>query len=290
MARRTAQTGTLAGLPCFAAGAPHAPPLAILPGLSPEGGIGVGPIARAELGLAYELAARFRVTWLAPAAANGGGPPTMAAVAARHAAALREGFDRPVDVLGISTGGSIALQLAVDHPDVVRRLVLVSAAARLGAVARAEQRAIGELVRAGERRRMFARLLADLVPGPLPWARGPRAALHARLVALARPPLAAAGWAAGPLLWPDAQLDAMADLIEAEDGYDVSGRLHEVRAPTLVVHGGRDPYYDEGAFEQVARGVARGRLVRFARRGHGTVAADPRFADAVARFLLRQGA
>lgn len=293
MARGTAQTGTLAGLPCLLVGPPDAPALAILPGLSPEDGIGGGPVARAELGLARTFADRFRVVWLAPRAGQPGddgsddGPPTMAAHAARHAAALREAFgDRPVDVLGMSTGGSIALQLAADQPDVVRRLVLVSAAARLGAVGRAEQRALAERIRAGDRRGAHARFLGDMVPGPAPTARGPRAALHARLAALARPPLAAAGWALGPLLWPRAgAMRELAALIEAEDAYDLRERLGDVRTPTLVVAGGRDPYYDAGAFEQVARGVRDGRLVRFARRGHVTVALDPRFGPTVAAFL-----
>ncbi len=291
MGRRTSHTGTLAGLPCLLVGPPDAPPLAILPGLSPEHAIGEGPVARAELSLADAFAGRFRVTWLVrrPGMADGNGaaPPTMADVAAEHAAALREAFGkRPVDVMGISTGGSIALQLAADHPDVVRRLVLVSAAARLGEVGRAEQRALAKRVLAADRRGAFARLVGDTVPDPLPWADGRAAALHARLAALARPPLAAVGWALGPLLWPRAgDMRDMAALIAAEDAYDVRARLHDVRAPTLVVHGGRDPYYDVGAFEQTARGVLDGRLVRFARRGHGTVAADPRFVTTVARFL-----
>jgi pimeloyl-ACP methyl ester carboxylesterase len=300
-----AQAGTLAGLPFLAIGLADAPPLVILPGLSPEHTVGAGPVARAELSLAHAFADRFRVTWLTrragmadePDARGPGGDATggngsgltMAAVAAEHAAALREAFGAPVDVLGISTGGSIALQLAADHPQVVRRLVLVSAAAQLGTVGRAEQRALAERVQAGDRRGAFAQLVADAVPDPLPWANGPGATLHARLAALARPPLGAVGWALGPLLWPRAgDMRDMAALIAAEDGYDLRARLHDVRAPTLVVAGGRDPYYDEGAFEQLARGVPDGRLVRFARRGHGTVAADPRFVGAIARFLGAQ--
>lgn len=287
MARRTVQTGTLAGLPCLVAGPPDAPPLVILPGLSPEHAIGAGPVARGELGLAWAFADRFRVTWLTrrPGLGADGASPTMAAIAAEHAAALREAFGEPVDVLGISTGGSIALQLAADAPDVVRRLVLVSAAAQLGEVGRAEQRRLAERVTAGDRRGAFARLVADIVPDPLPWAVGRGAVVHARLAALARPPLAAFGWALGPLLWPQAELRDMAAMIAAEDAYDLRGRLRDVRAPTLVVAGGRDPYYDACAFEQAARGVRDGRLVRFVRRGHGTVAADPRFVRAVAAFL-----
>lgn len=298
MARPRTHNGTLAGLPFLAAGPRDGRPLAILPGLSPEQAIGAGPIARSELAVARTFAERFHVTWLAPRPGLGDGirrngdrptAPTMADVAAEHAAALREGFDGPVDVLGISTGGSIALQLAADHPDVVRRLVLVSAAARLGELGRADQRALAERIAAGDRRGAFGRMLADMVPDPLPWNDGRRAAAHARLAALARPPIWLAGWALGPLLWPDAgAMEDMAALIAAEDAYDLRHRLGDVQAPTLVIAGGRDPYYDAGAFEAVAGGVRDGRLVRYARRGHGTVAADPRFVRTVARFLLRE--
>jgi pimeloyl-ACP methyl ester carboxylesterase len=51
---------------------------------------------------------------------------TMPMVAGEHAEALQAAFGGPVDVLGVSTGGSIAQQVAADHPQVVRRLVLIS--------------------------------------------------------------------------------------------------------------------------------------------------------------------
>ena len=77
---------------------------------------------------------------------------TMAALGAEHAQALRDGFDEPVDVLGASTGGSIAQQLGAEHPDVVRRLVLVSTGCRLGPYAKLVQRQIAARVRAGATR------------------------------------------------------------------------------------------------------------------------------------------
>ncbi len=263
----TQQVATLGGLPCALLGPPDAPPLAILPGLSPEHGVGRGLGARADLALAHAFAGRFRVTWVGrrPGLADDGAPATMASLAAEAADALREaGGGAPLDVLGISTGGSLALQLAADRPEVARRLVVVSAAARLGPRARAEQRALAERVRAGDRRGAFGQLFGDAVRGG-----------------------AIVGRALGPLLWPHAgDLRDMAAVIDAEDGFDLTGRLGDVRAPTLVVAGARDPYYEEGAFEALARGVHDGRLARFARRGHVTVASDPRFVPTVAAFLL----
>jgi pimeloyl-ACP methyl ester carboxylesterase len=61
---------------------------------------------------------------------------TMAELAADYAEGISRWFVGPIDVLGVSTGGSVALQLAADHPDVVCRLVLVSSACRLAPHAR----------------------------------------------------------------------------------------------------------------------------------------------------------
>ncbi|MDY6878505.1 MAG: alpha/beta hydrolase [Chloroflexota bacterium] len=45
-----------------------------------------------------------------------------------YAVMIREEFGHPFDVIGVSTGGSIAQHLAADHPDLVRRLVIHSSA------------------------------------------------------------------------------------------------------------------------------------------------------------------
>ena len=67
---------------------------------------------------------------------------TMGDLAEEHAAAIRALRAGPVDVAGISTGGSIAQQLAADHPELVDRLVLVSTACRLSPHGRALQRRV----------------------------------------------------------------------------------------------------------------------------------------------------
>jgi pimeloyl-ACP methyl ester carboxylesterase len=54
-----------------------------------------------------------------------------AELAAEHARAIEALDAGPVDVIGVSTGGSIAQQLAADHPDLVRRLVLIATGCRL---------------------------------------------------------------------------------------------------------------------------------------------------------------
>jgi pimeloyl-ACP methyl ester carboxylesterase len=74
---------------------------------------------------------------------------TMVQLAAEHAAAVQAGFDGPVDVLGVSTGGSIAQQFAAEHPALVRRLALGSTACRSGTEGQRIQARVAARVRAG---------------------------------------------------------------------------------------------------------------------------------------------
>src|SRR5215831_9620060 len=68
---------------------------------------------------------------------------SMEDLAAKQLAVLREHFTEPFDLMGISTGGAIALQLAVDHPSAVRRLIVVAAASWFGSAGRLKLRQYG---------------------------------------------------------------------------------------------------------------------------------------------------
>ncbi|MGH3462351.1 MAG: alpha/beta fold hydrolase [Kribbellaceae bacterium] len=152
------------GMACLRAGA--GPPLVFLPGLTADHGEPLGMDRRFHLLQFRPYTARRRVWWInrRPGLEPG---VTMADLAADYASALRSDLRGPADVLGVSTGGSVALQLAVDHPDLVRRLVVVSAAYRLGPGGRAAQRAVAELLRAGRVRQAAATVAAMLGAWPV---------------------------------------------------------------------------------------------------------------------------
>ena len=191
---------------------------------------------------------------------------TMAALTAEHAQALREAFDEPVDLLGASTGGSIAQQLAAEHRDVVRRLALVSTGCRLGPNAKLVQRQIAARVRAGATRHAVAVMAGALAPPAL------------------RLPAACLGWLLPPRLFSESGLQDMATTIEAEHEFDLA-LLPTVRAPTLLVVGGRDRFYDEKLFEQTARLIPGCVLEMHPKRGHITVLSDPRAVAQIRGFL-----
>ena len=123
---------------------------------------------------------RYEVRWLAPMARGGftvyrvnrkiglkRGATTMADLADDYALALEDEFASPVDVLGVSTGGMIAQQFALDHPDMLRRLVLGGAAYRLGPLAREAERRSAQFASRGQHRRSLAAMAPVFVASPL---------------------------------------------------------------------------------------------------------------------------
>ena len=254
-------------LPYLAVGAGR--PLVVLAGLVPRAGVGPGPMRRdhertAKL-FAHDREVFYVNRWPGMPAGI-----TMAEVAAEHAAGLREAFDGPVDLLGMSTGGSIAQQLAAEHPDVVSRLVLVSTGCRLGPLARRVQRQLAARIRAGATRQASALFAADLMPP------GPLSALGA-----------AAGWLAGPRLFSAADLEDLATMAEAEDDFDLA-RLPVIVARTLLVGGGRDRYYGPDLFAQTAALIPDCTVEVRRGLGHITILWHPRVLARI-RFFLEGG-
>ncbi|AUI53190.1 hypothetical protein AC20117_05125 [Arthrobacter crystallopoietes] len=240
-------------------------PLVFLPGLTSTHRLPHGQDRRFQLQEVKPFAAKREVWW---ANRRPGLDPdaTMADIAADYAEALRTSFGQPVDVLGFSTGGSVALQLAVDHPDVVRRLVILSAAGRLSSTGRRVQRLAADEIRAGRPRRAAAAMMAMLGNGPA-----------------SSKVLAGTGWLLGPVFFGDADKD-MLTTIDAEDAFNLMARLSEIVSPVLVVGGGRDKFYSETLFQSTAEQIPNGRLVLYKRRGHvGTGA--PGLAAGVLEFL-----
>jgi pimeloyl-ACP methyl ester carboxylesterase len=238
----------------------------LLPGLGPQHA-GSGPrhraLQRLEVGL---LARSFTVFILARPTGLARGT-TIGELAARYAATITTHFSSPVDLIGVSTGGSIALQLAIDHPNAMNRLVLVSAAFRLGDDGRTAQQAIAENLRLRRPRRAAATMLATTTTRP-----GHRTLRHAT------------GLALGRLALGQRSEDLIA-ILEAEDHFDVQADLSRVASPTLVIGGGQDGYYPTDLFTRTAAGVADGTFVELPDRSHLGLATDRRVARTIRDFL-----
>jgi pimeloyl-ACP methyl ester carboxylesterase len=251
------------GLPYFRLGS--GPRLIVLRGFTTTHDNPTGMQRTFEIKLLAPLARHFDVYAVnrAPGLAHG---TTMADIARQHAEAFREAFGAPIDLLGFSSGGSIALQVAADHPDVVRRLVLVGAAGRIGTEAAAAQMRYIDAVAEGRR---GAHHLASMK-------------VSSRIGAKVLAPVM---WLMDPLARPKDPSDMVA-FARAEDAFDLTGRLADVAAPTLVIGGERDNVYGLDLLRGTADGVRDGRLLVYEKASHASAMTDKRLGDDVAGFLL----
>ncbi len=254
------------GLPFLAFGS--GPPVVVLAGLDGTGGTTnpTGPLRSVEL-RPYRRLAEHRTVHLVRRSPGIPAGSTMAQLAAQHAAALRQAFDGPVDVVGVSTGGSVALQLAVDHPEAVRRLVLLAGACRLSERGRTVQREQARLtVRGRHRRAMAATVPSVFSSTPV------RLAMRALVLLTTERPT-------------PQQADDLVRTIEAEDAFDVSDALDRVTAPTLVVGGTEDGYYGPELFARTAAGIPGAALLLLPGRGHAATMSSAPAVREVERFL-----
>jgi pimeloyl-ACP methyl ester carboxylesterase len=194
---------------------------------------------------------------------------TLKDMAADYAVMIREEFGGPVDVLGISTGGSIAQHFAADHPDLVQRLVVHSSAYVLSDSAKRLQLKLAELAQ----RRQWTKVWALLMDAVLP-QRGVKKVLSRPVI-----------WLFAPLLALTAPKDPN-DLIvtvEAEDRFNFKDRLHEIIAPTLIAAGEDDPFYTPALFRETAAAIPNAKLCLYPNMGHP--AGGKQFQQDVLAFL-----
>jgi pimeloyl-ACP methyl ester carboxylesterase len=250
------------GLPYLAVG--DGPPLVVFSGLTAEHANPTGLDRRFQLQTLKSLARHFTVYAVnrKPGLAAG---TTIGDLAGHYAEAIAHEFQGPVSVQGISTGGSIAQQFAIDHPQLVRRLVLVATACRLSPSGREVQRRFAELIKQGRPRRAYAAL-------------GPALAATA-----------AGGRAFAVMMWlfgASQRVEDPSDMlvtVAAEDTFDASPELHRITAPTLLVAGDRDRYYSPELFRETAERIPNARLALYQDKGHaGVLTSKPAIGEIVA--------
>jgi pimeloyl-ACP methyl ester carboxylesterase len=164
-----------------------------------------------------------------------------------YATMIREEFGGPVDVIGVSTGGSIAQHFAADHPDLVRRLVIHSSAYTLSDSTKSLQMRVASLARQRRWREAYATMLSP--------------------TRYARPAVWIGSLLAGTFGAPEDPSDVVVT-VEAEDKFNFKERLAQIAAPTLVVAGEEDPYYSMALFRETAEGIPNARLILYPGEGH----------------------
>ncbi len=176
-------------------------------------------------------------------------------------------------VFGMSLGGMVAMQLALDHPQHVDKLVLGATTA-------------GTFQRAMPRVDTLAFLgVTAVLPKPLQCRlQAPR--LMSPRFSKANPGVAA-GWV--PHLERE-PIDGKVVVQQALAGarHDVTRRLHEIQSDVLVITGDADRLIPDRHSRRLARGIAGSRLVVLPGVGHDLAAEAPAdLASELCGFLLR---
>jgi pimeloyl-ACP methyl ester carboxylesterase len=188
---------------------------------------------------------------------------SMQNMADDYATMIREEFGGPVDVIGVSTGGSIAHHLAADHPDLVRKLVIHSSAHTLSEPTKKLQLRVGELARQRRWQAAYATMLSPTrYPRLVIWI----GSLVAGMFGAAEDP------------------SDVVVTVEAEDKFGFKERLGQITAPTLVVAGAEDPFYSVALFRETAEGIPNARLILYPGMGHP--ASGKQFRQDVLKFLI----
>jgi pimeloyl-ACP methyl ester carboxylesterase len=165
-----------------------------------------------------------------------------------YAEMIKNELGGPVSVMGLSTGGPIAQHFAVDHPELVDRLVLVSTGYTLSESGAAAQRKVINFTRQGKWRAAAAAMAGVMVSG------------------LARPLVIAFFWILGKGMFgsPDSPFDGLVEL-EAEDRFNFEEHLTDIKVPTLVIGGENDCFY---LIRKTAEGIPSAKLILHKNAGH----------------------
>ena len=177
-------------------------------------------------------------------------------IADDYAQMIRREFKGPVDVMGISTGGQIAHYLAADHPDVVRKLIIFSAAYRLSEKGAEIEGRAAEYIKQGK----YGKSLATTIE--LIFSSGIKRSFMKFLMRLLGKMFL------GKMKYPnDPLVEFQADL-----EMDFRDRLKDIKAPTLVISGDLDICYSADDVSATAEGIPNAKLILYKGYGHSLTA------------------
>jgi len=167
-----------------------------------------------------------------------------------YATMIREELACPVDIIGFSSGGPIAHHFAVDHPDLIRHLVLAETGYRLSEEGKEWTRHVGDLARQGKWRKAGVFIVTTIYP------KGLKKYLFKLFM-----------WLFGKSMF-GASGDPSDGLVEveAEVNHDfTSEQLAEIKVPTLVIGGEEDKFYLN---RETAEGIPNAKLILYKGFGH----------------------
>lgn len=198
------------------------------------------------------------------------GPYSLPMFAADVAGLLEVLGTAPAHIAGISLGGGVGLQFALDYPDKVKTLTIINSGPALGGTPEQAQQEIDR--RVGIVRQLGMRAMGEAL-SPALFPKPEHAALRQSFVER---------WAEND---PEAYIAATRSML----GWNVVERLGELRCPVLVVSADQD-YSPVAAKEAYVKLIPDARLVVIPDAHHGTPMERPEAFNAVlGEFLAAHG-
>ena len=170
-----------------------------------------------------------------------------------YAIMIKREFKEPVNIIGSSTGGQLAHYLAANHPDVVKKLVIIAAAYRMSEMGVKIVKKCGNLFEQGKYGKSFTTLL-DLI-----WSSKIKKAIAKFFTRIVSRKLV------GNIKYPNDLLNE----IKANTGMNFKNRLREIKAPTLILSGEDDICYAAEDVRVTAEGIPNAKLILYKGYGHG---------------------
>ena len=176
----------------------------------------------------------------------------------------------PVCLFGASQGGMMAMEIAMEHPELVRRLILGSTSAR---VTEAQTRAVENWIRLAKAGDAAALYLAF---GEAIYPKDVFEQSRALLLAAAE-------------TVTDEDLNRFVILAEGLRGFDVEAELDKIACPVLVLGSTDDRVLGGEASARIAERVKDGELYMYDGYGHAVYDLAPDYKERMLRFLISAG-
>jgi len=177
---------------------------------------------------------------------------TFTDMAKDYAILIRREFLGPVIVMGASTGGQIAQYLAADHPDVVRKLIIISAAYRVSERGAEIEQKAAHYFKQGRYGKCLASILDLLFSSRITRS---IAKFLTRLFGK---------FFIGKIEYPNDFLTEVRGDVEM----NFKDRLGEIKAPTLILSGDLDIDYPAEYVRETAEGIPNAKLILYEGYGH----------------------
>ena len=186
---------------------------------------------------------------------------------------IRKDIGTPVHLMGMSSGGSSAMHLAVDHPDLVNKLVLAMTGYRLNENGKQVAEIWRDLALQEDWPALYQRMGIDVAEGSTPeWVTRLMMRFFGRML----------------LGTPKSGSD-FAIVLDSDINLAVKDKLPSIRQPTLVIGGEKDPFYGADNIRETARLIPNAELCLLKDGGHAVVKSQTKaFEAAILTFLQKE--